>query len=1126
MIKDKREIILSRPILTYKRKNGQYLFEKNEMTNVLERGKNIIIPIVVDYEFWQPTYSDYLKNNTYLKFVSPQKNEYELNLPDYWNHGRYGVTGQYKGIYEDDGIILAHPDLIAISSQINKEIRHPVATSGFHAIDYLNHIGINCTLNRSDNIIKEYKGEKLPVCEFVLYSHYALAEFLMMCDGLYKEDLHKIALNTKSPRAEMQRRMRLTTETKHGQTDNVELSWRVRIEGCLYRVKLCIIDTFAIHGVASYKDFCQSSNIILLDKGKMDSYKTAMHIGYFESPNDFDDYSLGDLRVFDAAKNNSDNFRKIWNSLGIKEFFEPPKLTIGATVRDIFVAKVMSLFNVNPNGENAEIIDFLGLDKDEKNDFNKVKNELLNAICKQGTAEYLKTFTTSTKCLNAKVEGGRCRNNRPNLIELIGIILDIDLSSCYGEGQRNQLYPFGNPLVDEFESESKINKYPSLKQWLKKRKYGTSNCELVPGLWQARVSTKEIFVDGKVTYEKLKFPQDYLSSWFDFKIKDISQLKTDSEIEDLSESEQLEVKTGLTKIFNYQVINGIITHDFIDWLFNVCGIHQRNDLLDNLYIHTAMYYPSYDRVDSPLELLARIKNHNAKNESNSKQIKRGSQHTKITRECTAWYAVNMGEFIIDDLLSWRKMHPKKNADGTKNAMNTLYKLVVNTLYGDMVSPFFSVSNVVVGNNITARARAACYYVEKGFNCMQSITDGGQFDILKVVFAPDNRKITAQSVVNLHRENDVTKRHLRLGIIGCYDEIKLNWIEIDNKKFPELMLIKNGNIEKLTPYKTIINGEESYMIPAMQWIDKKAMEHLQSLFDVDVLKMETTVLKVKSDNGKPVKTFVPRIGQFEFESKSFYDKGIFHGSANYHLMGEGGNAFAMRSYERKKEHESVDLDNERVILQPYLDKKSPAEYFMSQLENPHCVNRSKVFIKQGILKINDARCHNKRWSSVGRVAGDSIQKSGLLREFSLSQFTFQSLEQYKSISKEVESNKRKFNQSYEGYFINEDGTLNFKEMIKEIDYQISLGVESLNKIFDKNRHRMRNENMRHPESDVLEMVRNSLLKPSLDDLENDFFSKLLSDENGIVYVIESDDYFVDGSGYIPSNEEIEDAFSFL
>jgi hypothetical protein len=893
-------------------------------------------------------------------------------------------------------------------------------------------------------------------------------------------------------------------------------------------VKICVIDTFAIHGVASYKDLCQASDIKLEDKNKMDAYKTMMHIGYFELPIDYDKYSLGDLSLFYAAKNNSENFKKIWDSLGIKDYFQPPRLTIGATVRDIFVGKVAQLFDLNPNDDNSEMINLLGIGEDEKTDFNKLRNKLLDLVCKQGTAEYLKTFTTSTKCLNAKVEGGRCRNNRPNLTELEGVILDIDWSGCYGEGQRNQLYPFGNPLVDEYDSESKINKYPSLRQWLKKRKHNTDDCELVPGLWQARVSTKEVWENGKLGYARLKFPQDYLSSWFDFKIKDIAEMKTDSETQDAPINEQLEVKTGLTKIFNYQVINGIITHDFIDWLFNVCGVHQRNDLLDNLYIHTAMYYPAYDRVNSPVELLARIKNHEAQNESNSKQIKKGSQHTKITRECTAWYAVNMGEFIIDDLLAWRKMFPKKNKDGSKNAMNTLYKLCVNTLYGDMVSPFFSVSNVVVGNNITARARAACYYVEKGFNAVQSITDGGQLDILKVVFPPDNRKITAQSVVNLHQENDVTKKNLRLSIIGGYDEIRLNWIEIDNKNFAELELIKNGEVEKLTPYKTVINGEDTYIVPAMQWIDKKAIEHLQVLFDVDVLQMETTVLKVKrGEDGKPIKTFLPRKGQFEFESKSFYDKGIFHGSANYHLMGKGGNNLAMRSYEKKTEHEAVYLDSEEsVILQPYLDGKTPAEYFMSQLEHPDCVNRSKVFIKQGILKINDARAHNERWSSVGRVAGDSIQKSGLLREFSLSQFTFQTLEQYKNISREVESNKRKFNQSYEGYFINSDGTLNFKEMIIEIDYQISLGVDSLNKVFDKHRHRMRTENMVHPESEPLEIVRNSLLKPKLDNLESDFFNTLLSDESGYIYVVNEDDYFVEGAGCMATDEDIEDAFSFL
>jgi len=38
--------------------------------------------------------------------------------------------------------------------------------------------------------------------------------------------------------------------------------------------------------------------------------------------------------------------------------------------------------------------------------------------------------------------------------------------------------------------------------------------------------------------------------------------------------------------------------------------------------------------------------------------------------------------------------------------------------------------------------------------------------------------------------------------------------------------------------------------------------------------------------------------------------------------------------------------------------------------------------------------------------------------------------------------------------------------------------------------------------------------------------LLSDENGHVYVVNEDDYFVEGAGCMATNEDIEDAFSFL
>lgn len=48
-------------------------------------------------------------------------------------------------------------------------------------------------------------------------------------------------------------------------------------------------------------------------------------------------------------------------------------------------------------------------------------------------------------------------------------------------------------------------------------------------------------------------------------------------------------------------------------------------------------------------------------------------------------------------------------------MNKFIKLVINTVYGDFVGPYFHSGNTTVGNNITARARSMAWYMEKGFN---------------------------------------------------------------------------------------------------------------------------------------------------------------------------------------------------------------------------------------------------------------------------------------------------------------------------------------------------------------------------------------------------------------------------
>ena len=142
----------------------------------------------------------------------------------------------------------------------------------------------------------------------------------------------------------------------------------------------------------------------------------------------------------------------------------------------------------------------------------------------------------------------------------------------------------------------------------------------------------------------------------------------------------------------------------------------------------------------------------------------------------------------------------------------------------------------------------------------------------------------------------------------------------------------------------------------------------------------------------------------------------------------------------------------------------------QLDNPQSIKRSKVFKKTGILKLNDWRNNSNKWLDKGYFCGDTIEKTGLLREFSISQFTYHTKEQYQAIEKEVQRNKRRYNQSYEGYFINDDGTLNYQLMIETIDKIIATGAHSINDVLDKDDNRARDLSINHPQTKVYQLVK--------------------------------------------------------
>lgn len=993
-------------ITSSRRKTGQYLFKDAEFLSLesfrkLDKSRNICIPLVIDTEFYVPHYAELLACGVI--------------------NGRLPNTFQVNHIYSpNSGKIFVYPEFENYCREINQSVRHPVLKNGFVPIDYLESLGYQCELKRNP----EYEELKeLPICEFVFYAHFAIAELYLLtlydsedqdaAINVYRDDLNYWVLKG---RIQFGKRTYCKTVYKKHTDDSIYTNWQLTIEGKPYRIKIAIFDTAALHGSKSYKVLAANAGVKLTAKDLMKGRIEKMHVAYHEVPKDFDDYALGDLKTYEILERNAMNFLNVYTSLGIDDRYIPPKLSIGATVANIFRAKLGELFNVS----------------------GKHLSEVIDKYCRKGNAQYLLTKRSLTSCYLAKVDGGRCRNNRPLDTKVEGALCDLDISGCYGEGQRSQLYPIGNPLILEFPIESKINRFPSLREFLISVRYGTQDCQLVYGLWFARINTR-------IT---LQFEQDFVSSWFDPTFNSLhASDDQDNDEADNETVETLDVKTGHNKILLNEIKHGILQSDFLDWLFNVCGTKQQNELLDFIYVESAILYPKSEQCNSVEELLERTKIEEGENTCILEYKSLDDLTRKIMTECEsyAWYGVNLGDFIIDDLIARRKTYPKKNSDGSVNSFNELYKLLVNTLYGIMASPFFDISNTIVGNNITARARALAYYIEKGLYAFQIITDGGTFDLNKVVQEANTRqwKSAASDYATMSRTHS-RNLNCNLSPLGGYSHIDLIY---PANLYPVLCFYKGDTIVKC------LQGKK-----AEQWINVETFKHLQRLFpNVQVLHGESTTLKIRN-NDHDDREYIKRIGLYEFEMKDFYTCGIFHSSANYWLSSPKSHMLKMRSYEKKK-HDAVRVNDGNIQLEDTFTNQTPAEYFMKQLANPSRIERGYVFAKDTILKIGEyVQRQNSLYSKSILIPGDTTWRLGLLREFSLSQFTFRTIAQFKEWEKIVNKLKEKHGQSLEMFFINKDDqTLNYQAMIEWFDDVIDKDIQP-SKAFRK----LSKDRLDHPE----------------------------------------------------------------
>jgi len=733
----------------------------------------------------------------------------------------------------------------------------------------------------------------------------------------------------------------------------VSLKHIITIDGVDYELCLKLVDTGAIHGVASYKDFCDSVGWKLTAKDNFTKeQKGRMLEMAIEYPLEFEEYALGDLDVYEALNCFDEQWQVVYKILGLSDYYQTPKLTIGGTVKDLFEASLAAQLKLQAT------------DEDGTNTWRDLLTEIVNQYIKPSSASHLRQFSTMTRALLAKVEGGRCRNNRPTEVfkcrKIKGkydamLICDIDISGCYGEGQRNQSYFIGVPYIFDYEATATNNEYVSLRKWLtdlgvkidklieavndnnREEWNNPENWgELISGAWYARISTKE----------KLKYAQDFFASWFtttkddlDILAKIIRKMKADSELQDVGWVD-FDEETGTLKIFNNEIWNAVLTHDSLQWILAIASPRQRNELLNNIKVLAGAIYPHSQKINEPdapkaLEIL----NENYENweGKNTTEIVRDNVGNlgidRKMRQCHAWFDINLGDLIVNNLLIERKKAQIQY--GKKSPLDVLFKLCVNTLYGDMVSKYFVTSNPVVGNNITARARALAWYMEKGLHGWQTVTDGCAFELDRVMYG--SRDNITGEVVNQHR----AKSKLKQKMLKRSSLAEVEYLMKDGEVF----------INENDELKSIGKGSDN------SYINLKAMEHLQTQFKlVDVLQSETNAIKV---NPELETKFLPRKGQFSFETKDVYFAGAFHGSANYLLANDSGTYIKARGYETDKLHESVDgliAEEDKITLfdsDRYGKENNPAKDFMTQLlNNPESIKRQVPAIKLGILKIKD------------------------------------------------------------------------------------------------------------------------------------------------------------------------------
>lgn len=591
----------------------------------------------------------------------------------------------------------------------------------------------------------------------------------------------------------------------------------------------------------SLQSTADAYNVPMPDKDSMADYKSMMNVAYSD-PNirsKMIEYALGDLVLADLWEAYEHNYKELCETSGVEPQLPPPS-SKGAFVAHLFEQVLNStiqiphdfhkIFNIPTRSSNSKA---------------QHGPSITHLLRHYGCRHLAKSEDSLTKQFLAIVHGGRVNNENPLVVRRTGLVISMDIVSCYGQALEHLYLPIGHPAVFYY-AHHHTSEWPTLRTFLEE-----CRSELVEGCWYIVVDT---------CGERLTTPQNILySKYFNNDQPEILDQSKDSD----DFKEDLAHVKGDFMLLENEVRNGILTHYSLSVIEHCASNLEINELFKKLRVKAAMVYPKslcieYNGPESVDKWIEASSHHSGKLETWANLKQHGLRDTRVG----PWLKYPLGTFI-SPLLAKRKSLKAKMKEQTPqssewrrlNAAQLSVKKVVNTLYGTMASIFFSISSPCVANNVTDRARTACWLMSVAGAGLTSITDGCELMLNEVRFWKEKAPSLA-TAARLHMPQLIDERTRRkhwTAPLGSGGDTNRPW-HVDANG-----LITGPGIDQ--PIEA-----------------NAAMKLIEELYDSHIRSYHTR--RVEDPTGLKTQPLPSWFDQIKFECKLIGRDIALHGAANY------------------------------------------------------------------------------------------------------------------------------------------------------------------------------------------------------------------------------------------------------